>query len=108
MGHHHQFEHNEEHERYYNEFNNATTPEHKAKLSHELIAGAAAYEAAKAYNAHCAKNGKPNSHEKAMELFAGFSGAVIDRMVETKGLDFYDREKAKHEAKKYAKSHFDS
>ena len=59
--------------------------EHKAKLSHELIAGAAAYEvwlhlifffdvltnipqAAKAYQAHCAKHGKPPSHEKAKEI----------------------------------------
>lgn len=35
---------------------------HKASLSHELIAGAAAYEAAKAYEKHCADNGKPDSH----------------------------------------------
>jgi hypothetical protein len=31
--------------------------EHKAKLSHELIAGAASYEAAKAYEEHVARNG---------------------------------------------------
>ena len=31
---------------------------HKASLSHELIAGAAAYEAAKAYEDHVQKNGK--------------------------------------------------
>lgn len=35
---------------------------HKASLSHELIAGAAAFEAAKAYEKHCAENGKPDSH----------------------------------------------
>ncbi|KAF9072467.1 hypothetical protein BDP27DRAFT_1320512 [Rhodocollybia butyracea] len=72
---------------------------HKAELSHELIAGAAAYEAAKAYEKHCEENGKPESHAKAKELFAAFSGAFIDRMVETKGLDFIDKEKAKHAAK---------
>ena len=35
---------------------------HKAALSHELIAGAAAYEAAKAYEKHVAKNGQPDNH----------------------------------------------
>jgi len=72
---------------------------HKAALSHELIAAAASFEAAKAYEKHCAENGKPESHAKAKELLAAFSGAFVDRMVETKGLDEIDREKAKHQAK---------
>ncbi|KAJ3848236.1 hypothetical protein EV368DRAFT_49715 [Lentinula lateritia] len=86
---------------------------HKAELSHELIAAAASYEvrrcffwptahAAKAYEKHCAENGKPDNHAKAKELLAAFSGAFVDRMVETKGLDFVDKEKAKHQAKKQA------
>ena len=33
--------------------------DHKASLSHELIAGAASYEAAKAYENHCDRNGMP-------------------------------------------------
>ncbi|KAF7317496.1 1 concanamycin induced protein c [Mycena kentingensis (nom. inval.)] len=70
---------------------------HKAALSHELIAGAAAYEAAKAYQNHVERNGAPESHSKAKEVMAGFAGAFIDRVVETKGLDFLDKEKAKHE-----------
>ncbi|KIK64546.1 hypothetical protein GYMLUDRAFT_40052 [Collybiopsis luxurians FD-317 M1] len=78
---------------------------HKAELSHELIAGAAAYEAAKAYEKHVAANGKPDSHAKAKELLyvvAAFSGAFIDRIVETKGLDAIDQAKAKHHAKQQA------
>ena len=60
-------------------------PEHQAKISHELIGGAAAFavcrhlfsflallmnifQAAKAYEKHCAENGKPVSHAKAKEL----------------------------------------
>lgn len=31
--------------------------QHEGSLSHELIAGAASYEAIKAYNDHCAKQG---------------------------------------------------
>ncbi|SJL02033.1 uncharacterized protein ARMOST_05357 [Armillaria ostoyae] len=75
---------------------------HKAELSHELIAAAASYEAAKAYEKHCDENGQPQSHEKAKELLAAFSGAFVDRMVETKGLDYIDSAKAKHHAKQQA------
>ncbi|KAJ7228595.1 hypothetical protein GGX14DRAFT_613756 [Mycena pura] len=89
-------------EKAYEQVVNAETPEHKAKLSHELIAAAAAYEAAKKYEEHCAENGKPDSHAKAEEIIAAFSAAFVDRMVETKGLDELDKEKAKRDAAKRA------
>ncbi|KAJ7065713.1 hypothetical protein C8F01DRAFT_1080614 [Mycena amicta] len=73
---------------------------HKAALSHELIAAAASYEAAKAYQDHLGAKGKPESHAKAKELLAAFAGFAVGRIVETKGLDFIDKQKAKHEAKK--------
>ncbi|KAF8882899.1 hypothetical protein CPB84DRAFT_1827754 [Gymnopilus junonius] len=72
---------------------------HKAELSHELIAAAASYEAAKAYEKHVSANGAPDSHAKAKEFLAAAAGGFIDRLVETKGLDFVDKEKAKHAAK---------
>ncbi|KAL9712365.1 hypothetical protein Ac2012v2_003602 [Leucoagaricus gongylophorus] len=87
----------------YNQVQNAP---HEAKLSHELIAAAASYEAAKAYNNHCERNGKPQSHEKAKEIFAGFAGAFVDRIVETKGMDFFDKEKAKRAAHDDHAAHF--
>jgi len=74
------------------------TEEHKAKFTHELLAGAASYEAAKAYEKHVEQNGKPESHEKAKELLAAFAGAFIDREVETKGLDWIDKKKARRDA----------
>ncbi|KZV64597.1 CipC-like protein [Peniophora sp. CONT] len=81
-------------------YDQVTNAPHKAELSHELIAAAASYEAAKAYEKHVAANGKPDSHAQAKELLAGFSGAFIDRMVETKGLDFVDKEETKYKAHK--------
>jgi hypothetical protein len=42
--------------------------------------------------------GPPPSHQKAKEILAGFAGAFIDREVETKGLDFIDREQARRQA----------
>ncbi|KAF9240219.1 hypothetical protein BU15DRAFT_74136 [Melanogaster broomeanus] len=79
---------------------------HQAKLSHELIAPAASYEATKAYEEHQEKNGKPASHAKAKEAAA--SGFFIDRMVETKGLDYNGKAKAKHEAKERHNQHYET
>lgn len=47
-----------------------TNAPHKAALSHELIAAAASYEAAKAYEQHVARNngGVPVEHAKAKEF----------------------------------------
>jgi hypothetical protein len=64
-------------------------------------------KAAKAYEDHQAKNGKPDSHAMAKELLsvchslcgvltddftcsAGFAGAFIDREVESKGVSTLD------------------
>ncbi|KAF8513511.1 hypothetical protein JB92DRAFT_213050 [Gautieria morchelliformis] len=88
----------------YSEVNNAP---HKAALSHELIAGAAAYEAAKAYEDHVARNGQPDNHAKAKEIVAGFAGAFVDRIVETKGLDYLDHQKAKHHARQHTQEHLE-
>jgi len=71
---------------------------HKAALSHQLIAGAAAFEAARAWEHHKAKTGEVSKHAHAKEIGAGLIGAFVDRIVETKGLDAVDRHKAKKEA----------
>ncbi|KAJ7104170.1 hypothetical protein B0H15DRAFT_794993 [Mycena belliarum] len=75
---------------------------HKSDISHQLLAGAASFAAAREYEKHCEANGKPQSHAEAKELLAAFGGAFIDREVETHGLDFIDKEKAKYEAHKHA------
>jgi len=51
--------------------------------------------------------GKPVSHAFAKELLVGLAGAEIDKLAETKGMDFVDREKAKHHAKKQVESMYD-
>ncbi|KAN0074622.1 Protein of unknown function (DUF3759) domain containing protein [Tylopilus felleus] len=87
----------------WNQVMNAEQPHHKAKLSHELIAAAAAYEATKAWNEHKRKQGVDVSHATAKEIMAAASAAFIDRVIETKGLDAIDR----HKAKKHAHHHHD-
>jgi len=83
-------------------YDQVTNRPHEAEWSHELIAGAASFEAAKAYENHCEANGQPESHQVAKELLAGFAGAFVDREVETRGLDFIDKEKAKRQATEQA------
>lgn len=56
---------------------------------------------------HVAANGQPASHSAAKELLAGFAGAFVDREVETKGLDFIDREKAKRQAQQQVTQQYD-
>jgi len=51
--------------------------------------------------------GKPVSHAFAKELVAGFAAAEVDKLAETKGEDWFDREKAKHQAKKNAERMYD-
>jgi len=85
-----------------------TNAPHEAKLSHEVIAGAAAYEAAKAWEKHQEANGEKPSHGKAKEIFAGVIGAFVDREVETKGRDWIDKEQTKRHANKLAEEQFSS
>ncbi|KOS42838.1 hypothetical protein ACN38_g6269 [Penicillium nordicum] len=82
--------------------------EHDPSVIHELIAGAASYEAAKAYENHVAANGEPDSHATAKEILAGFAGAFVDREAETRGLDFFDKEKAKYQANEQVHDAYDN
>ncbi|KAI1437503.1 hypothetical protein GGR50DRAFT_645374 [Xylaria sp. CBS 124048] len=80
---------------------------HQASLSHEIIGGAASFEAMKLFEDHQRKEGKTVKHAFAKEALAGLAGAEVDRLFETKGLDAFDREKAKHEAKKQAEHYYE-
>jgi len=72
---------------------------HKGALSHEVIGGAAAFEAMKAFERHQEKNGKIEKHQLAKEVIAGLLGGELDKIIETKGLDEVDALKAKHHAR---------
>ncbi|RKO85543.1 hypothetical protein BDK51DRAFT_24710, partial [Blyttiomyces helicus] len=80
---------------------------HHSSWTHEIIAGAAGFEAMKSYEKHVAANGKPASHAAAKEILAAFAAAEGDKLAETKGMDAVSREKAKHDAKKRAEKMYD-
>lgn len=48
------------------------------------------------------REGKTVNHGMAKELLAAAGGFEVDKLFETKGLNFIDRGKAKHRAKKQA------
>ncbi|KAI0401329.1 hypothetical protein F4802DRAFT_433888 [Xylaria palmicola] len=80
---------------------------HESHLSHELIGGGAAFEAMKLFEDRQRREGKTVKHAFAKEMLAGIAGAEVDKLFETKGLDAWDREKAKHHAKKQAEHLYD-
>jgi hypothetical protein len=51
--------------------------------------------------------GKPVSHQFAKELLVGLAGAEVDKLAETKGLDFVDREKAKYHSREQVENMYD-
>ncbi|KAI1829299.1 hypothetical protein DTO027I6_9814 [Penicillium roqueforti] len=76
------------------------TEGHKGHWPHKLIGGAAAFEAAKLYEDKRVHDGQPENHLMAKELIAGIAGAEVDKLFESKGLDFIDLEKAKNFARR--------
>ncbi|KAF9691242.1 hypothetical protein EKO04_010805 [Ascochyta lentis] len=88
-------------------YNNDNFEENKSSFGHEMIAGGAAFAGFKAFEDHQRSEGKPVSHAFAKELIAGFAGAEVDKLAETKGEDFFDREKAKRQAKQHAEQMYD-
>ena len=77
-------------------------PRHE--ITHELLAGAAAFEAMRMYEHHREREGIPEHHELAKELLAGFVGAEIDKHFEN---DRY-RHLSRHEARRLARQQADS
>jgi hypothetical protein len=52
------------------------------EVSHELLAGAAGFEAMRMYEHHREREGITGHHELAKELIAGFAAAEIDKHFE--------------------------
>ncbi|KAG0037777.1 hypothetical protein BGZ82_001863 [Podila clonocystis] len=75
---------------------------HHSSWSHELIAGAAAFEAMKSYERQSG-----GGHQLSKEVFAGLAAAEADKLFETHGLDGLDRERAKYEAQTQAEALYD-
>ncbi|KAI8075937.1 uncharacterized protein B0P05DRAFT_588354 [Gilbertella persicaria] len=92
------------HEEAYNTIVNTetVTEEHKAEWTHELLGSAAAFAAMRAYNKRKEESGEEVDHSLAKELLAGLAGGAVDNLVESKGMDWLDRHRAKKQAEEEA------
>jgi len=77
-------------------------PHHKASWTHEAISGAAGFAAMHAYESHLRATGHEPTHAVMKEMLAAIAAAEVDKLVETKGLDWIDAHKAKKMAAKQA------
>ncbi|TVY67436.1 hypothetical protein LSUE1_G006496 [Lachnellula suecica] len=94
-----------ESEQSYNDVQNDNVNE--GSFGHEALAGAASFGAFKIFEDRQRAEGKPVSHQFAKELLVGIAGAEVDKLAETKGMDFIDREKAKRHAQSNVESMYD-
>lgn len=104
---------------------------HRAHHSHEIIAGAVAFMAMRKYEQRectlesslkfrrnfalrtltsCtdeAANGRPANHHLAKEIIAGLVAAELDHLIETKGMDYIDRQRAHQMAVQHCHDAYD-
>ena len=74
---------------------------HHGELTHELIGGAAGFEAMRLYERHCEREGIVGHHKLGKELIASFAAAEPAEAVELideRKLNRPDRERAKRRA----------
>ncbi|KAI8353346.1 hypothetical protein BD560DRAFT_438505 [Blakeslea trispora] len=92
------------HEEAYNTIVNTeeVTEEHKANWTHQLLAAAGGFAAMKALNNRREENGEEVDHSTAKEILAAAAAATVDNLIETKGMDWFDRHQAKKQAEEEA------
>lgn len=88
-------------------YNQCYGDQHEGSFTHELVAGGASFAAAKMFEDRQRREGKPVSHAFAKELIAGIAGGEVDKLFETKGLDYLDRDEAKRQAIENAQRGYD-
>ena len=80
---------------------------HHSNWTHELVAGAAGFEAMKLYERHREREGITEHHSLGKELIAGFAAAEVDRHFEDRGLRHLDRDLARRQARDQAEYLYD-
>ncbi|KAF9258574.1 hypothetical protein L218DRAFT_876889 [Marasmius fiardii PR-910] len=67
------------------------------RLSLELIVAAASYKAVKTYEEYFYRNDQPESHDKVAERLVLMTDEFIEWLCETRGSDYIDVARAKHD-----------
>jgi len=88
-------------ERAYDQVYGGRMPNHE--VSHELLAGAAGFEAMRMYEHHREREGIVEHHAAGKELLAGFAAAEVDKHFDSGRYGHLDR----HEARRLAREQAD-
>jgi hypothetical protein len=75
-------------------------PDHD--VSHELLAGAAGFEAVRMYEHHRERDGVREHDTLGKEMLAGLAAAEVDKHFASRRLDHLDRQEAKRQAQQQA------
>lgn len=84
----------------YGQVQDEQRPRHE--ITHELLAGAAGFEAMRMYEHHRESEGVTEHHELAKEMLAGFATAEVDKHFENGYYGHLDREQAARQAQQQA------
>src|SRR5580698_11224422 len=71
-------------------------------VTHELLAGAAGFEAMRMYEHHREREGIVEHHELGKELVAGFAAAEVDKHFEQERYRNIERDQAREQAQQQA------
>jgi hypothetical protein len=71
--------------------------------THELLAGAAAFEAMRMYEHHREREGIVEHHQLGKEMMAGFAAAEVDKHFDSGRFGHLDREQARFQAQEQAR-----
>lgn len=74
----------------------------RREVTHELLAGAAGFEAMRMYEHHREQEGITEHHELGKELLAGFATAEVDKHFERGYYDHLDQDQARIQAQDQA------
>ena len=88
-------------ERAYDQVYGGRMPNHE--VSHELLAGAAGFEAMRMYEHHREREGIVENHAAGKELLAGFAAAEVDKHFDSGRYGHLNR----HEARRLAREQAD-
>jgi hypothetical protein len=88
-----------------NQVNDMDQPRHE--ITHEVLAGAAGFEAMRMFEHHRENEGVAEHHELAKEMLAGFASAEVDKHFENGYYDHLDREQAQQMAQQQANYLYD-
>ena len=89
----------------YDQVSDDQRPRHE--ITHELLAGAAGFEAMRMYEHHRENEGITEHHELGKELLAGFVTAEVEKHLEKGYYNHLDREQAQMQAQQQASYLYD-